>query len=96
MAEQAGCDRKTARRYVDAAEAVGLVREGCDEGQLTDELIGQVVQAVRPVRPQGRGLVWEALEGCREQIAEWVGKDLAGEDDGFVIGLGVQFGKPGV
>jgi DNA-binding IclR family transcriptional regulator len=42
VAEQAGVDRKTTRRYVQAAEAAGLVRDG-GEGQPTDELIGQVV-----------------------------------------------------
>lgn len=76
VAEQAGCDRKTVRRYVEAAEAAGLVRGGCNEEQLTDELIGQVVEAVRPVRPQGHGASWETLEGHREQIEKWVGEDL--------------------
>jgi hypothetical protein len=42
VARRAGVDRKTARRYVQA----GLVRDG-GEAQLTDELLGQVVQAVR-------------------------------------------------
>ncbi len=37
--ERAGVDRKTARRYVEAGEVAGLVRDG-GEGQLTDELIG--------------------------------------------------------
>lgn len=54
VAEQAGVDRKTARRYVDAAVAAGLVRDG-GEDQLTDELLGQVVAAARPARPQGHG-----------------------------------------
>ena len=40
-------DRTTIRRYVQAGEAAGLVRGG-GEGQLTDELIGAVVEAVRP------------------------------------------------
>jgi hypothetical protein len=55
LAEQAGVDhRKTAREYVRAAEAAGLIR---DEGvaQLTDELIDQVVQAVRPAWASGHG-----------------------------------------
>jgi hypothetical protein len=47
VAQRAGVDRKTARRYVAAAEAAGLVRTD-GEAQLTDELIGQVVDAVRP------------------------------------------------
>ena len=50
VAEQAGVDRKTARRYVEAAVAAGLTRDG-GEGQLDDGLVGQVAQAVRPVRP---------------------------------------------
>lgn len=46
IAEAAGVDRKTVRRYVEAAQAVGPVRDG-NEGQLTDELLGQVVETVR-------------------------------------------------
>ena len=52
VAAQAGVDRKTSRRYVTAAVAAGLSREG-GEDQLTDELIGQVVSVVRPVRRTG-------------------------------------------
>ncbi|MGH3804878.1 MAG: hypothetical protein ACRDTD_32980, partial [Pseudonocardiaceae bacterium] len=70
-----GVDRKTARRYVAAAEAAGVGREG-GLGQLTDEVIGQVVAAVRPARAGGHGQAWDALEAQREQISEWVGKDL--------------------
>lgn len=39
IADRAGVDRKTARRYIDAAVAAGVVREGGVE-QLTDEVIG--------------------------------------------------------
>jgi hypothetical protein len=59
VAEQAGVDRKTARSYRDAAVAAGLVGDGGEE-QLTDELVGQVAAAVRPVRPQGHGVGWRA------------------------------------
>ena len=52
IAERAGVDRKTARRYVDAAVAAGLVRGG-GEQQLTDELVGAVIAAVRPDRRAG-------------------------------------------
>ena len=45
VAAQAGVDRKTSKRYVVAAVAAGLSREG-GEDQLTDELIGQVVSVV--------------------------------------------------
>jgi hypothetical protein len=70
-AEQAGVDRKTARRYVEAAVAAGLARDG-ETGQLSDELVGQVVQAVRPARPGGHGLGWEALAARHDQIEAWV------------------------
>lgn len=53
-AERAGVDRKTARRYVAAAQQAGLVRDG-GEAQLTDELLGAVVAAVRPARSAGHG-----------------------------------------
>jgi hypothetical protein len=46
VAGQAGVDRKTARRYVEAAVAAGLARDG-GTGQLTDELVGQVAEMVR-------------------------------------------------
>src|ERR1700694_3629988 len=50
VAAQAGVDRKTARRYVQAAAAAGVVRTGGWE-QVTDEVIGAVVGAVWPVKP---------------------------------------------
>ena len=63
VAEQAGVDRKTARRYVDAAVAAGLDRDG-GPGQLSDELVGQVAQAVRPARPRNAAARLE-LRRCR-------------------------------
>ena len=57
-----GFDRKTARRYVDAAVEVGPVRDGCD-GQLTDVFVGLVVEAVRPHRSDGHGEAWRLLQG---------------------------------
>ena len=50
--ERAQVDRKTARRYVEAAVAAGLVRDD-GEDQLSDELLGAVVAAVRPAGPAG-------------------------------------------
>lgn len=76
VAEQAGVDRKTARRYVEAAQAAGLVRAGGAE-QVSDELIGQVVDRVPPVRAGGRhGASWAALEERQEQIHGWVEQGL--------------------
>src|SRR5215470_5455406 len=77
VAEQAGVDRKTARRYVQAAEAPGLSGDG-GPGQLTDELLGLVAQAVRPVRPGGHGQGWAALEARHDEIKKWV-------DDGLTV-----------
>ena len=46
-ARRADVDVKTAMRYIKAAQAAGLVRDG-DGSQLTDELLGAVVAAARP------------------------------------------------
>jgi len=77
VAARAGVDRKAARRYVEAAVAAGLARDG-GPGQLTDELVGQVAQVVRPVRPGGHGLGWEQLEACRAEIEGQVEQGLTG------------------
>ena len=73
--ERAGVDRKTARRYVEAAVAAGLARDG-GEAQLTDELLGAVVAAVRPARAGGHGQAWEALLAEQTRIRDWVDADL--------------------
>ena len=76
VAERAGVDRKTARRYVQAAEAAGLTR---DAGlpALSDELIGEVVGAVRPVRPSGHGAAWDLLAARKSDIQDWVDNGLS-------------------
>lgn len=70
-ARRAGVDVKTAARYIRAAQAAGLARGG-DESQLSDELLGQVVGAVRPARPAGHGASWEVLVPRQAEIAGWV------------------------
>ena len=89
VAEQAGVDRKTARRYVEAAVGAGLARDG-GAGQLTDELVGLVAEAVRPVRPGGHGLAWDQLEACREHIQTQVNAGLS------VVKIGVLLERRGV
>jgi transposase len=89
VAAQAGVDRKTSRRYVRAAVAAGLSREG-GEGQLTDELIGQVVSVVRPVRPDGHGQGWAQLEARQEEITAWVKAEVP------VVKIGILLGRQGV
>lgn len=74
----AGMDRKTVRRYVEAAEELGLDRAG-DEDQLTDVLIGLVVERVRPHRGDGRGEARRLLDEHRDQLIEWL------DDDGLTV-----------
>ncbi|MBV8346593.1 MAG: IS21 family transposase [Mycolicibacterium sp.] len=89
VGRRAGVDRKTARRYVDAAVAAGLDRDGGEE-QLTDELIGQVIAAVCAERPNGHGSVWESLEAQRDQINKWVAGGLT------VVKIGDLLARQGV
>jgi hypothetical protein len=72
-----GFDRKTVRRYVDAAVGLGLVSDG-GEAQLTDVFIALVVEAVRPHRSDGHGEAWRLLQANHEVIAGWVADDLTG------------------
>jgi transposase len=89
VAARAGVDRKTARRYVQAAVDAGLARDG-GLGQLSDELVGQVAQVVRPVRPGGHGQGWEQLEACHAEIEGWVKAGLS------VVKIGVLLERRGV
>ena len=89
VAGLAGVDRKTVRRYTDAAVDAGLDRDGCTD-QLTDELIGVVVAAVRPDRPYGHGAAWELLCANHVRISEWVDKGLT------VVKIGDLLARDGV
>jgi transposase len=69
-------DRKTVCRYVDAAQEAGLQR-GDSEDKLTDELVGAVIEAVRPGRPPGdHGSSWELLREHKDFIKARVDKKL--------------------
>jgi hypothetical protein len=61
IARQVGLDPGTVRKYVAAAEAVGLVA-GSGESMLTEQLFGEVMKGVstRGGRPRGPG--WEVCE----------------------------------
>ncbi|MGH8934380.1 MAG: IS21 family transposase [Egibacteraceae bacterium] len=89
IAELCSPDRKTVRRYVQAAEAAGLKRDG-GEAQLTDELLGVVVEAVRPVRPRGRGGAWERCVAERDRIKAWLDEGVA------VVKIGDLLARRGV
>ncbi|MBF4477861.1 IS21 family transposase, partial [Rhodococcus rhodochrous] len=58
IAEHAGVDRKTVRRYVEAAQAAGLEKTD-SAAAVDDDLIAAVVDTVRPDRPHGHGATWE-------------------------------------
>ncbi len=88
-ARRAGVDVKTAARYIAAARAAGLARDG-NESQLSDELVGQVVAAVRPSRPAGHGASWEALVPVRAEVAGWV------EDGLTLVKIGEMLERRGV
>ena len=75
IARNTGVNRKTVRRYVEAAQGVGVIAGG-DESQLTDGVIGLVCLAVRPDRPYGHGAAWERLGANTELIKDWVKDDL--------------------
>jgi transposase len=62
-------DRKTVRRYVTAAERLGVRRDG---DQLSDEFVGAVVEVVRPHRSDGHGVPWRRLAAEHVLVAGWV------------------------
>ena len=83
-------NRKTVVRYVGAATACGLVRDG-DESQLSDELLGQVCERVRPHRPDGHGAGWAALQSHHDKLKGWLV-----DDDLTVVKAHELLGRQGV
>jgi len=69
-----GVNRKTVHRYVTVAEGLGLRRDG-GEGQLSDEFLGSVVEAVRPHRSDGHGEAWRLLVARHDRIKAWLSDD---------------------
>jgi transcriptional regulator with XRE-family HTH domain len=70
IARELGVDRKTVGRYLEAAQnlapAVAMV---------TDEIAGVVGQRVQARPAPAPSEVWQALEGRRSQISEWLAGD---------------------
>ena len=89
IAQGVGVDRKTARRYITAAVELGVDRDGGEE-QLTDELIGQVVERVRPHRLDGHGAAWRSLLAEEARIKKWLEQDLT------VVKIGILLARRGV
>jgi transposase len=89
IAKGVGVDRKTARRYIAGGIGHGVERSGGEE-QLTEELIGQVVEAVRPHRTDGHGAAWRILLGEETQITKWVAAGLT------VVKIGILLKRRGI
>lgn len=84
-----GVARTTVRNYIAAAVELGVDRSGGEE-QLSDELIGQICERVRPCRPDGHGESWRKLLAEENQIKAWV-------DDGLtVVKIGILLRRRGV
>ncbi len=71
-------NRKTVVRYIQAATACGVVRNG-GESQLSDELLGQVCERVRPQRRDGHGAAWSTLRANHDLLKGWL------VDDGLTV-----------
>ena len=89
VAHGVGIDRKTVRRYIAAAIELGVDRSG-SEDQLSEALIGQVLERVRPHRPDGHGEAWRMLLSEEEHIKEWLKQDLT------VTKIGILLSRKGV
>lgn len=89
IAHGAGLSRGAVRRYISAAQTLGLDRRGGEE-QLTDELIGQICELVRPSRPDGHGDAWRALVSHEDEIKGWVSDGLT------VVKIGILLTRKGV
>ena len=75
IARMLDMDRKTVRRYVDAAVDAGLDCDG-PKGQLTEELAGAVIGETRTGRPAGHGEVWQRLDRERAFLEERLKEEL--------------------
>lgn len=75
IAARLGMDVKTVRRYVCAAQALGLTRAS-GEAALTDELLTAMLAVLRAQPGRPRGEAWERCEAHRERIAQWLAQGL--------------------
>jgi transposase len=75
IAARVGLDVKTVRRYVSAAQALGVSREQ-GEAALTDELITALLAALHAPPGRERGEAWQRCQGQREFIAQRLAQGL--------------------
>lgn len=73
VAAQLGADRKTVRRYVEAAKRRGLARDP-DSRALDDDLLAEVIAAVLPGAPPQAGASRRLCRDHRELIEGWLGE----------------------
>lgn len=71
IARQSAVDRKTVRRYVEAASALGLECGGSEE-LVDDDLIAEVVSVVKPGAPSTPGEMREHCRRHRALIEGWL------------------------
>jgi transposase len=71
VARTLGVDRKTVRRYVEAATALGLSGEECGR-PVDDGLVSEVVAAVRPGAPSAPGQMREHCRAHSALIKGWL------------------------
>lgn len=75
IAARLGMDVKTVRRYVRAAQALGLTRTS-GEAALTEELLTAWLSSLRTQPGRPRGDAWERCEAHRDRIAQWLAQGL--------------------
>jgi transposase len=85
VAKRTSVDRKTVRRYVETAEALGLSRDE-DSRPLDDDLIAEVAAAVRPGAPSDPGQMREHCREHAELIEGWVDQGCRGPKVRKLIG----------
>lgn len=76
VAARTGVDRKTARRYVELAQTLGLER--AEGAVVTDEIVESLSAALRPGGHGTTGAPWDACCAHREQIARWHAEGCGG------------------
>ena len=80
-----GCGRSRSGRVWTARPRGGTWRprrpRGCavtrGSRRCRDELVGAVIAAVRPARPNGHGAAWDVLAARKSEITEWVDDGLS-------------------
>lgn len=77
VASRTGTDRKTVRRYVEAAQAAGL-EPGDSERALDDGLVADVVAAIAPGAPRSIGTMRQHCRENAELLAEWSAEGCKG------------------